>query len=168
MGAGYVLGVDSQPSISFFARVGGPLASARAEAASLLQLLRDVRQRYSSGVHLLIFVDCLIILDIIRKWGHSDFHPSPREIVHVAVIYLLLQELRKWIGKVTLVKVKSHTGCLLNERADELAELRRQAEAPEICPRPQKYGSFWLRVRPAVREHAESCPKSLRPESQSV
>jgi hypothetical protein len=108
IGAGYVQGVNSQSTLSFFARFGGPLASARAKAASLLQLLRDVRQRYSSGVHLLIFVDCLVIFDIIRKWGHSDFHPSPRTIVHfqVPVIYPLLKELRKWIGKVTLVKVK--------------------------------------------------------------
>ncbi len=69
MSAGYVLGAEPQPIISFFARVGGPLASTRAEAASLLQLLRDVRQRYSNRVHLLIFVDCLVVLDIIRKWG---------------------------------------------------------------------------------------------------
>jgi hypothetical protein len=73
-----------------------------------------------------------------------DFHPSPTEIVHVAVIHPLLHELRQWSGNLTLVKVKSHTGCLLNECADELAELGRQAEGPEICPGPQKYGSFWL------------------------
>lgn len=60
-----------------------------------------------------------------------------------------------------LVKVKSRTGCLLNERADELAELGRQAEHPEICPGPRKYGSFWLRIRPAVREYAEEYSKSL-------
>jgi hypothetical protein len=56
MCAGYVLGADPLPIISFFARVGGPLTSARAEAASLLQLLRDVCQRYSNQVHLLIFL----------------------------------------------------------------------------------------------------------------
>ncbi len=39
MGAGYVLGADPEPIISFFARVGCPLASAEAEAASLLQVL---------------------------------------------------------------------------------------------------------------------------------
>ncbi len=33
MGAVYVLGADPLPIISFFARVGGPLASVRAEAA---------------------------------------------------------------------------------------------------------------------------------------
>jgi hypothetical protein len=72
-----------------------------------------------------------------------------------------MQELRLWIGKVILVKVKSHTGCLLNERADELAEFGRQAETLEICPGPRKYGSFWLRIRPAVREYAEFFSKSL-------
>jgi hypothetical protein len=114
MGAGFVLGADPLPIISFFARVGGPLASARAEAASLLQLLRDVRKRYSNQVHLLIFVDCLVVLDIIRKWGRNDLHPSPKEVVHFAVIYPLLQELCQWLGRVpvTLVKVKSHTGWL--------------------------------------------------------
>jgi hypothetical protein len=93
MGAGYVLDADPLPILSFFARVGGPLASAREEAASLLQLLRDVRQRHSNRVHLLIFVDCLVVLDIIRKWGRNDFHPSPKDVVHFAVIYPLLQEL---------------------------------------------------------------------------
>ncbi len=169
MSAGYVLGAEPQPIISFVAIEGGPLASTRAEAASLLKLLRDVHQRYSNSVHLLMFVDCLVVLDIIRKWGHNDFHPSPKEVVHFAVIYPLLQDLRRCIGKVTLVKVKSHTGYLLNERADELAELGRQAETLEIYPGPQKYGSFWLRIRPAVRdsaaaeqrEYAEKCSKSL-------
>ena len=42
MGAGYVLGTDPEPIKTFYARVGGPFASTRAEAASLLQLLRDV------------------------------------------------------------------------------------------------------------------------------
>ena len=161
MGAGYVVGTDPEPIMTFHARVGGPLASTRAEAASLLQLLGDVRQRYNHRAHLLIFVDCLVVLDILRKWGRGDFHPGPKEIVHFAVIRPLLDELRKWDGSVTLVKVKSHTGCLLNERADEQAELGRSDDGPEICPGPQKYGSFWLRVRPAVREYAAECGKPL-------
>ncbi len=61
----------------------------------------------------------------------------------------------------TLIKVKVHTGSLLNERADEIAELGRQAENTEICPGPQKYGSFWLRIRPVVREYAEKFSKPL-------
>jgi hypothetical protein len=98
---------------------------------------------------------------MIRKWGCCDFHPSPKEVVHFAVIYPLLQELRQWLGKVTLVKVKSHTGLHLNERVDELAELGLQAENPEIYPGPQKNCYFWLRIRPIVREYAEKFSKSL-------
>jgi hypothetical protein len=94
MGAGYVLGTEPESIISFFAWVCGPLASARAEAAGLLQLLLDVLQRYSCQVHLLKFVDCLVVLDILRKWERSDFHPGPKEIVHFAVILPLLHKLR--------------------------------------------------------------------------
>ena len=107
--------------MAFSARVGGPLASTRAEAASLLQLLLDVRQRFGHHVHLLIFVDCLVVLDILRRWGHNDFHPGPKEVIHFTVVRPLIAELRQWAGNITLLKVKSHTGCPLNERADELA-----------------------------------------------
>ncbi len=105
----------------------------------------------------------MIVLDILRKWGHSDFTPGPKEVVHFDVIRPLLHELRQWLGNlnVTLVKIKSHTGCLMNERADEQAELGRMAEGPAICPGPQKYGSFLLRVRPAIREIADSSGKTL-------
>jgi hypothetical protein len=37
----------------------------------------------------------------------------------------------------------------------------RAAEGPEICPGPQKYGFFWLRVRPETRRLAEECGKQL-------
>jgi hypothetical protein len=130
-----------------------------------------MQQHEGRQVHLLIFVDCLVVLDILRKWGHSNFTPGPKEVVHFDVIRPLLHELRQWLGNVTLVKIKSHTGCLMNERADEQEELGRMAEGPAICPCPQKYGSFWLRVRPAVREIADSSGKTLprdsAPEPQS-
>jgi ribonuclease HI len=161
MGAGYVLGVDPEPILILSTREEGPLASARAEAASLLQLLRDVQPHNGSRVHLLIFVDCLVALDILCKWGHDDFTPGPKKVLHFDVIRQLLQELRQWLGNVTLVKIKSHTGCLMNEQADEQAEQGRMAEGTATCPGPQKYGSFWLRVRPAVREIADSSSKTL-------
>ena len=80
MGAGYAVGDDPVPisTVTFSARVGGPLATTRAEAASLLQLLLDVRVRDGHQVNLLIFVDCLVLLDILSKWGRSDFYPDPR------------------------------------------------------------------------------------------
>ena len=147
--------------------MGGPLASARAEPVSLLQLLRNVRRRYGNNAHLLIFVDCLVILDILGKWGHSNFHPNPKQIMHFTVVpgRPLIDELRQLAKNITLLKVKSQIGCLLNERADELAESGRSAEGPEfcpeICPGPQKYGSFWLRVRQETRRLAEEFGKAL-------
>ena len=161
MGAGYVVGTAPVPLMTLSVRVGGPLATTRAEAASLLQLVRDVGKTSGRHIHLLVFVDCLVVLDILRKWGKHDYHPRPREVVHFDVIFLLLNELRLWSGTITLVKVKSHSGCLMNERADELAEQGRREEDPVLCPGPQKYGSFWLRVRPSTRESAETCGKHL-------
>ena len=90
MGAGYVLGGDPVPLLTFFARVGGPLATTRAEAVGLLQLLQDVRERIGRRVNRLVFVDCLVLLDILSKWGRDDFYPEPREVVHFDVIRPLL------------------------------------------------------------------------------
>ncbi len=72
-----------------------PLASVRTEAASLLQFLRDVAIKYGRSVRLLVFIDCLVLLDILRKCGTHDFHPRPKEVVHFDVIYPLLLELRQ-------------------------------------------------------------------------
>ena len=85
--------------------------------------------------------------------------------MHFDVICPLLIKLRQWTGNISLVKVKSHTGCLMNERADELAELGRVEEEPVLCPGPQKYGSFWLKIRPSTREFAEKSGKSLPKDS---
>ena len=81
MGAGYALEDYPEPILNFYARVGGPLATTRAEAASLLQLLQKVRARNDCNTKLLVFVDCLVVLDILSKWGRADFYPeglSPR------------------------------------------------------------------------------------------
>ena len=156
MGAGYAIGAHPVPIRVFSAPVGGPLASIRPEAASLLQILRDLAANYDSRIPLLIFVGCLVLLDILRKWGRHDFHPNPKDVVHFDIISPLLTELSQWPGKKTLVKIKCHTGCLMNERADELAEIGRMVDMPELCPGPQKYGSFWLRIKPIVRTQAEN------------
>ena len=159
MGAGYVVGVGPIPHMTLSIRVGGPLSTTRAEAASLLRLVRDVGNTSTCRICLLVFVDCMVVLEILNKWGRWDYHPRPKEIVHFDVISQLLVELRKWSGTIKLVKVKSHSGCLLNERADEEAERGRAAEGPELCPGPQKYGALWLRLElPCTRRHLEGLP----------
>jgi hypothetical protein len=90
MGAGYVVGDAVAPLMAMSLRVGGPLASVRAEAASLLQLFRDVADKYGRHIRLVIFIDCLVQLDILRKWGTHNFHPRPKKVVHFDVSYPLL------------------------------------------------------------------------------
>ena len=159
MGAGYVTGTEQEVQTSFSACVGGPLSTLRAEAASLLQLLLDLRGRPPTP--LLVFIDCLVLLVILQRWGQASFHPQPSDVVHFDIIFPLLDELRRWLGPLRLVKVKSHTGCLLNERADEYAEHGCREETPEICPGPRKLGSVWLGVRPHVRASTAQSGKSL-------
>ncbi len=110
----YVVGADPIPILTFFARVSFLL---QRPEPSLLQLLRNVRERDSRHVILLIFVDCLVVLNILRKWGRDDFHPDPKEVAHFDVILPLLHELCQWSRKVRLVRMKSHTGCLMNKWA---------------------------------------------------
>jgi hypothetical protein len=86
MGAGFALGT---------APVGGGLVSSmRAEAASLLQYLRRVSEPFPHQHALLIFIDCLVLLDILRKWGTLEFQPQPRDTMHVYILVPLLTELR--------------------------------------------------------------------------
>ena len=157
MGAGYVAGAGQVPDDEQAVRVGGPLSSLRAEAAGLLQCL--IRQNQQAP--LLGFVDSLAMLDILQKWGTASFNPRPKDVRHFDVIFPLLCALRQWQYPVRLVKIKSHTGCLMNERADELAERGYCEDALEVCSAPQKYGSLWLKVQPHVRNLAAQCQTPL-------
>ena len=76
-------------------------------------------------------------------------------------IFSLLNKLRRRMALVRLVKVKSHTGRLLNERADEWAERGFHTEPQEICHAPRKYGSVWLGIGPHVRASAAQLGKAL-------
>jgi hypothetical protein len=87
--------------------VGGPLAPLRAEAASLFQLMRLVRERYPGHANLLVFIDCLVLLHILMKWGQSDFQAQPRDIVNFDVLVPLLTELQSWPETILLVKAKA-------------------------------------------------------------
>ena len=134
MGAGFVVGVGPQPDDSCFFPVGGPLASLRAEAAGLDGLL----DRVEPDRPLLVLTDCLILLMLLLRWGRVDFWPDPEDVKHFDVIGSCLQKLRKRTGRTRLVKVKSHSGLLMNDRADALAEQGRVSEEPSRWPAPRK------------------------------
>jgi hypothetical protein len=125
MGASFALDIKKVPLMTYSVSVGGPLAPLRAEAASLFQLLKRVRERFPGHANLLVFIDCLVLLNILLKWRRSDFQPQPRDIVHFDVLVPLLTKLRSWPGTVLLMKVNNHhdAGCLLNGRADALTDL---------------------------------------------
>ena len=86
MGAGYVTGTARETETSFSASVGGPLSSLRAEGANLLQLLLDLSD--GSSTPLLVFVDCLVLLDILQRWVQVSFHLHPADVVHFDVFPL--------------------------------------------------------------------------------
>ena len=71
----------------------------------------------------------------------------------------LLVLLRSRGGQTLLLKVKSHSGCLMNERADTLADRGTLLEDNEVFSGPAKYSSLHLRVKLPLRE----CTKDVFP-----
>jgi hypothetical protein len=97
---------------------------------------------------------------------HNSGESTPRRQCRSKTRIYFLQQYRHSLLAVATndlpsTGMSSHTGCLVNKRADEQAKLGRMAEGSAICPGPQKYGPFWLCVLPAVREIAERSGKTL-------
>ena len=44
-----------------------------AEAVWLLYLLQKVKMHFDRAISLLVFIDCLVLLQNLQKWGRSDF-----------------------------------------------------------------------------------------------
>ncbi len=92
-------------------RVGCPLSTLRAEAAGLLQL--RIRLSENQPALLLVFMDSLVLLDILRSGGRQASIPGLM-ISSISMsssgFFPLLTVLRQWPQvPVRLVKVKSHT-----------------------------------------------------------
>lgn len=155
MGAGYVIirAGDLTPIVQCSASVGGPLFSGRAEAVALLSLLRRISEELDAPSMLVIFIDCLWLLQILFRWGRSNFWPGPKDVCHFDVILPLLRILREWpaTSSLTLMKVKSHAGCYLNDMADEQAHIGCAADESPLFAGPQKYGTLLLQIRPSLR-----------------
>ncbi len=90
--------------------------------------------------------------------------------MHFDVIRPHIHQLRRWSGNVTatvtLVKMKSHTGCFLNDgrmsQQGLVGWLRNSSQTSAQVPkRTDPSRADWMRVRPAVREIALSSGKPL-------
>ncbi len=62
---------------------------------------------------LVLSMDSLVLLNILQKWGVASINPRSNDILHLDVIFPLLIFLRQWQYPVRVVKVKSHTGSLI-------------------------------------------------------
>jgi ribonuclease HI len=164
MGAGFVVGTGQQPEDSLSFPVGGPLASLRGEAAGLDCLL----DRVEPGKSLLVFTDCLVLLTILLRWGRVDFWPDPDDVRHFDIISSCLNKLRRRTGPTRLVKVKSHSGLLMNDRADALAEQGRLSEEPPRWPGARKLEPLRLVVRQSVRELHPTLPDDNVPDKRLI
>ena len=170
-GSGFVVtkGEILDPILEFSSPVGGPFASTRVEAVALLCLLEQVSDSLIPLTRLIVFIDSLCLLDILSRWGRTNFWPGPKDVIHFDVLLPLLKILRRWPSKLVLVKVKGHTGCYHNELADEQADKGCESDAVRLCNGPQKYGTLHLRIHPALRdlvsnEHARAAlPSDIAP-----
>ena len=124
----------------------------------MIQRVRD-QNGHAEPIRLLVFVDCLVLLDILLKWGASEFYPDPRNIIHFDVIIQLLAEMRKWNGVIDFKQIKGHEGFMLNKLADERADRGCAIKDPPLCQGPQKYGSLWLRIRQSLQHQHELIPR---------
>ena len=95
---------------------------------------------------------CLVLLVVLSRWGHEDFWPDPEDIKHFDIIEPCIQLLRKRTAVTKFVKVKSHSGILLNERADDLAGQGCDCEEETRWPGPSKLDPLRLAARTYVRE----------------
>ena len=102
-------------------------------------------------VPLLVFVDCLVLLAILARWGQEDFWPDADEIKHFDIIEACLRRLRCRSAVTRLVKVKSHSGILMNERADDLADQGCASEDEPRWPGPRKLDPLQLCPRESIR-----------------
>ena len=112
MGAGVVVGTSRLPDVSLSFAVGGPLSSLRSEAAALNGLLECIEPDRPP----IVFTDCLALLTILFRWGQVDFWPDPEDVKHFDIIEPCIQRLWGRAGETRLVKVKSHSGLLMNDR----------------------------------------------------
>jgi len=147
MGAGVVVGKGRVPDFNMSFPVGGPLATLRSEAAALEALMAWA----ADDVPLLVFVDCLALLAILARWGQEDFWPDNTEIKHFDIIESCLHRLRSRRAATLLVKVKSHSGILMNERADALADLGCSSEDEPRWPAHWKLDPLRLSPRDSIR-----------------
>ena len=156
-GTGFVVtDEDGHIILDLSAPVGAPVASLRSEAAGIFSILQKVEAHYNRHVQLMIFTDCLVLLLILSNWGHSDFWPDQGDVVHFDMSFPLIQKLRWWPKKVSLIKVKSHAGCFLNLATKWRTRVHRKVASPmllqySLCPNNMAHTNLALNLNSGLK-----------------
>jgi hypothetical protein len=129
---GYAVDAGQVPDDEQAVRVGGPLSSLRS-CLSRSSWLAPVPESTESAAPTVGAYRQLGDVGHFREMGDSKFIPLPKDVRHFNVLFPLLCALRQWQYHALLVKVKSHTWCRMNEKADELAERGYCEDSPEVC-----------------------------------
>ena len=117
----------------------------------LFRSLRGLLGNAPDDQPFLIFTDCLSLMDNLSKWGRLDFWPDQDDLKHFDILESCIRRLRCRQAETRIVKVKSHSGLLMNDRADALAEDGRHSDDPPCWPGPRKPSPLCLRAGSVVR-----------------
>ncbi len=121
MGTAYSVGDDSVPLIILSSPVGGPLESICSEAEGLLQLPWDLAKAHETHMCLLVFIDCLILHDILHKWEAHTFHPRPN--FHQRKLSTLISFIQFLSCDSGLCVLKSHFNLALGSKTRGISTL---------------------------------------------
>jgi hypothetical protein len=81
-GEGVTVGGSPFPDLNLSFPVVGPLSSLRPEAA----VVHEVVSIVPDDSPFLIFIECLVLLVVLARWGQGDFWPDPEDIKRFDII----------------------------------------------------------------------------------
>ena len=128
MGAAAVLrAADGEVTVKVN-KVGGPTSSFRAEAAAMWQAVETA----DKTAPLVILTDSMNVIQALQAWDRAEFVREMDWQRNADVLQKILLAVNQQSSPITIVKVKSHRGVDLNERADILAGAAVGAEDEEV------------------------------------
>ena len=106
-------------------KVAGPSSSIRAEAAAMYIAIHNAPQQK----HITVFTDSMNVIFALQVWYTEEFRRDMRWQKQADIIKLILTCINQQSAPTHVVKVKSHIGVYLNERADVEAGAAAAADA---------------------------------------
>lgn len=131
MGAGAILRSPTGVMETQVCRVGGDPSSFRAEASAMYQAVYNADR----AVPLAILTDSMNVIQALQAWDHAEFLRDMTWQRNADILTQILLAINLQMSPITIVKVKSHRGCEMNEQADALADMAATlpAEGEEDC-----------------------------------